>query len=61
VLQAYFSDETLSNGEIRRGLNDVFAHDLIPDPTIIEAALRSLRRVNDFSTCVGFCCPCSPR
>merc|ERR550514_772778 len=29
----YFNDETLDPREIRRGLNDVFAYDLIPDPT----------------------------
>merc|ERR1719231_1351030 len=48
----YFNDETLDPREIRRGLNDVFAYDLIPDPTILEAALRATRRVNDFPTSV---------
>jgi len=48
----YFSDPTLDPREIRRGLNDVFAYDLIPDYTIIEAALRATRRVNDFPTSV---------
>mmetsp|Transcript_29152 Transcript_29152/g.76327 ORF Transcript_29152/g.76327 Transcript_29152/m.76327 type:complete len:135 (-) Transcript_29152:179-583(-) len=49
---AYFEDETLSSREIRRGLNDVFANDLVPDPTILSAALRATRRVNDFPTSV---------
>lgn len=49
----YFEDDTLDSREIRRGLNDVFAHDLIPDPTILTAALRATRRVNDFPTWVS--------
>merc|ERR1740117_1462206 len=49
---AYFSDESLTSREIRRGLNDVFAYDLIPDPTILTAAFHATRRVNDFPTSV---------
>ena len=51
--QAYFSDSGLSSAEVRRGLNDVFAYDLIPDPTIISAALHACRRTNDFATCAA--------
>ncbi|EGD78298.1 oxidase heme a,cytochrome [Salpingoeca rosetta] len=50
--KAYFADETLDEHAIRRGLNDLFAHDLVPEPVILEQALRACRRVNDFSTCV---------
>eukprot|EP00035_Acanthoeca_spectabilis_P019759 m.429597 g.429597 ORF g.429597 m.429597 type:complete len:134 (+) comp17032_c0_seq1:105-506(+) len=49
---AYFEDESLTSREIRRGLNDVFAHDLVPDPSILTAAFRATRRVNDFPTSV---------
>lgn len=38
--------------EVQRGLNNCFAHDLVPSPSVIEAALRASRRVNDFSTAV---------
>lgn len=38
--------------ELQRGLNNCFAHDLVPAPTVIEAALRAARRVNDYSTAV---------
>lgn len=48
----YFSDDSLTSREIRRGLNDVFAYDLIPDPTILTAAFHATRRVNDFPTSV---------
>ena len=50
IRQAYFEDESLDSGAIRRGLNDLFAHDLVPEPAILEQALRACRRVNDFST-----------
>ena len=38
--------------ELQRGLNNCFAHDLVPAPSVIEAALRAARRVNDYSTAV---------
>lgn len=38
--------------EVQRGLNNCFAHDLVPAPAVIEAALRAARRVNDFATAV---------
>lgn len=38
--------------EVQRGLNNCFAHDLVPAPSVIEAALRAARRVDDYSTAV---------
>ncbi|KAI0347937.1 COX5A-domain-containing protein [Trametopsis cervina] len=38
--------------EVQRGLNNCFAHDLVPAPAVIEAALRASRRVNDYATAV---------
>ncbi|KAG8820590.1 Cytochrome c oxidase subunit 6 [Serendipita sp. 411] len=38
--------------ELQRGLNNAFAYDLVPATSVIEAALRAARRVNDFSTAV---------
>ena len=38
--------------EVQRGLNNCFAHDLVPAPAVIEAALRAARRVDDYSTAV---------
>ena len=35
--------------EIRRGMGDLAAMDLVPDPQIVAAALRACRRINDFS------------
>lgn len=38
--------------ELQRGLNNAFAYDLVPAPSVIESALRASRRVNDFATAV---------
>ena len=38
--------------EVQRGLNNCFAHDLVPSTSVIEAALRAARRVDDYSTAV---------
>ncbi|KAL8838624.1 MAG: hypothetical protein Q9170_002070 [Blastenia crenularia] len=38
--------------ELQRNLNNCFAYDLVPSPSVIIAALRAARRVNDFPTAV---------
>ncbi|KAL9052432.1 MAG: hypothetical protein Q9162_005401 [Coniocarpon cinnabarinum] len=38
--------------ELQRNLNNSFAYDLVPSTTVIVAALRAARRVNDFPTAV---------
>lgn len=38
--------------EVQRGLNNAFSHDLVPAPSVVEAALRASRRVNDYATAV---------
>lgn len=38
--------------EVQRGLNNCFAHDLVPAPSVIEAAVQAARRVDDYATAV---------
>ncbi|KAM5342506.1 hypothetical protein ACJ41O_013472 [Fusarium nematophilum] len=38
--------------ELQRNLNNAFAYDLVPAPSVIAAALKAARRVNDFGTAV---------
>ncbi|RQM08619.1 hypothetical protein DH86_00000355 [Scytalidium sp. 3C] len=38
--------------ELQRNLNNAFAYDLVPSPSVIVAALKAARRVNDFPTAV---------
>ncbi|KAF0391081.1 cox5a-domain-containing protein [Gigaspora margarita] len=47
-----FFDGVDDQFELKRGLNNCFAYDLVPAPSVIEASLRAARRVNDFSTAV---------
>ena len=38
--------------ELQRNLNNAFAYDLVPSTSVIVAALKAARRVNDFPTAV---------
>ncbi|KAI9304271.1 cytochrome c oxidase subunit VA-domain-containing protein [Cunninghamella echinulata] len=38
--------------ELQRGLNNVFAYDLVPPVSVVESALKASRRVNDYATAV---------
>lgn len=38
--------------ELQRNLNNAFAYDLVPSPSVIVAAVKAARRVNDFPTAV---------
>lgn len=41
-----------ANASSQRNLNNAFAYDLVPSPSVIAAALKAARRVNDFATAV---------
>ncbi|KAI9481604.1 MAG: peptidase family M41-domain-containing protein [Benjaminiella poitrasii] len=45
-----FFDNVEDLFELQRGLNNAFAYDLVPAPSVIESALRACRRVDDFAT-----------
>lgn len=36
----------------QRNLNNCFAYDLVPSPSVLTAAVRAARRVNDFPSAV---------
>ncbi|EOD46252.1 putative cytochrome c oxidase polypeptide vi protein [Neofusicoccum parvum UCRNP2] len=38
--------------ELQRNLNNAFAYDLVPSTSVVTAALKAARRVNDFPTAV---------
>ncbi|KAG6026194.1 Cytochrome c oxidase subunit 6 [Claviceps citrina] len=38
--------------ELQRNLNNAFAYDLVPSTSVVAAALKAARRVNDFATAV---------
>jgi len=45
----YFNRADIDGWEVRKGMADLCAMDLVPEPIIVAAALRACRRVNDFS------------
>jgi len=45
----YFNRSDIDGWEIRKGMGDLAAMDLVPDPQIVAAALRACRRINDLS------------
>ena len=47
--EAYFNRKDIDGWEIRKGMADLGAMDLVPEPTIVAAALRACRRVNDYA------------
>ncbi|KNC80422.1 hypothetical protein SARC_07210 [Sphaeroforma arctica JP610] len=48
----FFEAENIRKKVLHRGLNDVFAHDLVPEVEILVAAIEASRRVNSFGTSV---------
>ncbi|KAL6727817.1 hypothetical protein Aduo_009660 [Ancylostoma duodenale] len=50
----YFNRPEIDGWEVRKALTELHDYDVIPDPKVVEAALRACRRVNDFSLCVRF-------
>ncbi|KAL1501263.1 hypothetical protein ABEB36_006618 [Hypothenemus hampei] len=50
--EKFFNQPDLDGWDIRRGITDLWGHDLVPEPKILEAALRACRRVNDFALAV---------
>jgi len=50
----YFSRPEIDGWEVRKALTELHNFDVIPDPKVIEAALRACRRVNDYGLTLRF-------
>ncbi|XP_041877707.1 cytochrome c oxidase subunit 5A, mitochondrial [Corvus kubaryi] len=48
----YFNKPDIDAWELRKGINTLVSYDLVPEPKIIDAALRACRRLNDFASAV---------
>jgi cytochrome c oxidase subunit 5a len=46
---AYFDRADIDGWEIRKGMSDLCAMDLVPEPSIVAASLRACRRVGDYA------------
>jgi len=48
----FFSRKEIDGWEVRKGMNDLMGMDLVPNPRIIDAALKACRRVNDLALAI---------
>uniref|UniRef100_A0A2K6UXJ3 Cytochrome c oxidase subunit 5A, mitochondrial n=1 Tax=Saimiri boliviensis boliviensis TaxID=39432 RepID=A0A2K6UXJ3_SAIBB len=48
----YFNKPDIDAWESRKGINTLVTYDLVPEPKIIDAALRACRGLNDFAQAV---------
>ncbi|XP_076842266.1 cytochrome c oxidase subunit 5A, mitochondrial-like [Brachyhypopomus gauderio] len=48
----YFSKPDLDAWELRKGMNTLIGYDLVPEPKILDSALRACRRLNDLACAV---------
>jgi len=48
----YFNRPDIDGWEIRQGMTNIHAQDMVPEPPIIIAALHACRRVNDYALAV---------
>ncbi|KAL9692537.1 hypothetical protein quinque_015758 [Culex quinquefasciatus] len=52
--EAYFNRPDIDHWEARKAMNDLLGMDLIPDPKIMNAALKACRRLNDYALAIRF-------
>ena len=45
--ERYFNREDIDTWELKKGLNDLYGHDLVPEPRIVSSMLKAARRLND--------------
>merc|ERR1719369_731363 len=45
----YFNRHDIDGWEVRKGMSDLMTMDLVPEPSVVGAALRACRRINDVS------------
>ncbi|KAL4658786.1 cytochrome c oxidase subunit 5A, mitochondrial [Arapaima gigas] len=48
----YFNKPDIDAWELRKGVNTLVGYDLVPEPKILDAALRACRRLDDFASAV---------
>ena len=51
--EGYFYRADIDGWELRHGMNELYGHDLVPEPKIVSAALKACRRLDDYPMIVG--------
>ena len=52
--ESFFNNPSIDGWDVRRAMNDLCGMDLIPEPRIINAALKACRKVNDYALAIRF-------
>jgi cytochrome c oxidase subunit 5a len=53
-MTAFFQRKDIDGWDVRRGLQELFSIDGVPDPVTVSAALHACRRANDHSLAIRF-------
>ncbi|XP_064192135.1 cytochrome c oxidase subunit 5A, mitochondrial-like isoform X1 [Anguilla rostrata] len=48
----YFNNPEIDSWELRKGMNTLIGYDLVPEPKILDSALRACRRLNDLASAI---------
>uniref|UniRef100_A0A8C6UBT7 Cytochrome c oxidase subunit 5A, mitochondrial n=1 Tax=Neogobius melanostomus TaxID=47308 RepID=A0A8C6UBT7_9GOBI len=48
----YFNKPDIDAWELRKGMNTLIGYDLVPEPKILDAALRACRRLDDLASAI---------
>ncbi|XP_077376328.1 cytochrome c oxidase subunit 5Ab [Festucalex cinctus] len=48
----YFNRPDIDAWELRKGMNTLIGHDLVPEAQILDSALRACRRLNDLASAI---------
>uniref|UniRef100_A0A8C5E3W4 Cytochrome c oxidase subunit 5A, mitochondrial n=2 Tax=Gouania willdenowi TaxID=441366 RepID=A0A8C5E3W4_GOUWI len=48
----YFNKPDIDAWELRKGMNTLIGYDLVPEPKILEAALKACRRLDDLASAI---------
>jgi len=51
---AYLSRPNIDGWELRKAMNDIQGHDVVPEPKIVIAAMKACRKVNDYALAVRY-------
>ena len=49
---AYFQQPELDAWDLKKGVNELYGHDLVPEPKIVVAMLQAARRLNNIALAI---------
>jgi len=51
---AYLTRPNIDGWELRKAMNDLQGHDVVPEPKIVIAAMKACRKLNDYALAVRY-------